>query len=173
MDSARIAPIPGHGGYYADTAGRIYSAWTGSGRGSRIGDELRLLRTMIEPDGRERVNLRRRGYRVAHLVLTTFRGPRPAGMQACHFPDPDPANNRLENLRWDTPSANQGHDKEVQGASNHGVRNGSARLTERLVREIRERAAKGEPHTTLAAEFSVSRSAVQQAVARITWKKVA
>ena len=44
--------------------------------------------------------------RVHCLVLESFVGPRPSGAQACHAPDPDPTNNRLDNLRWDTPRGN-------------------------------------------------------------------
>ena len=40
------------------------------------------------------------------LVATAFIGPRPIGMECCHN-DGDKNNNRADNLRWDTPSANQ------------------------------------------------------------------
>lgn len=46
---------------------------------------------------------------VHHLVLEAFVGPCPPGMEACHFPDPNPANCRLDNLRWDTRSQNRNH----------------------------------------------------------------
>ncbi len=36
------------------------------------------------------------------LILETFVGPRPYLSFACHAPDVDPTNNRLENLRWGT-----------------------------------------------------------------------
>jgi len=52
---------------------------------------------------RERVRTKRL---VSGLVLEAFVGPRPDGMEACHFPDPNPQNNTVENLRWDTKSAN-------------------------------------------------------------------
>jgi len=39
------------------------------------------------------------------LILEAFVGPRPEGMIACHWDD-NPANNRLSNLRWATPSDN-------------------------------------------------------------------
>ena len=39
------------------------------------------------------------------LVLEAFVGPRPTGMFACHI-DGDASNNRLPNLRWDTPRNN-------------------------------------------------------------------
>jgi hypothetical protein len=66
-----------------------------------------------------RVNGSRSGYRmhwvqrgarrlnvgVHVLVLLAFVGPRPTGMHACHY-DCNPQNNRLSNLRWDTPLGN-------------------------------------------------------------------
>ena len=38
-------------------------------------------------------------------LLEAFVGPCPSGQEACHAND-DPRDNRLENLRWDTRSAN-------------------------------------------------------------------
>jgi hypothetical protein len=43
---------------------------------------------------------------VHQLVLEAFVGPRPSGMEGCHF-DGHSRNNRLMNLRWDTPEANR------------------------------------------------------------------
>lgn len=55
------------------------------------------------------VGLYRNGTQKIHyvhaLVLTAFCSARPAGFECCHA-DGDPSNNRLENLRWDTRSAN-------------------------------------------------------------------
>jgi|SRR6516165_2009122 len=48
---------------------------------------------------------RRHPYKVHRLILEAFIGPRPENHQACHAND-DPTDNRLENLRWDTRSAN-------------------------------------------------------------------
>lgn len=53
---------------------------------------------------------------VHRLVLTAFRGQCPEGMQTCHFPDRNPANNKLENLRWGTPKDN------YQDAVYHGTK---------------------------------------------------
>jgi hypothetical protein len=56
------------------------------------------------------VNLKRVGsqsQRAVHrLVLEAFVGPCPPGMEGCHN-DGDQLNNRLDNLRWDTPSNNK------------------------------------------------------------------
>ena len=55
------------------------------------------------------VGLRQQGKRqkfaVHRLVLEAFVGPCPPDFVCCHWDD-DPLNNRLDNLRWDTRSAN-------------------------------------------------------------------
>ncbi|UOE45960.1 NUMOD4 motif-containing HNH endonuclease [Agromyces larvae] len=54
---------------------------------------------------------------VHRLVLEAFVGPAPEGTEGCHN-DGNPANNRLENLRWDTPSANH-RDKREHGTDHN------------------------------------------------------
>lgn len=56
---------------------------------------------------------------VHRMMLESFVGPCPDGMQACHANDVAD-DNRLENLRWDTQSANQAD--SVQN-SRHGWAN--------------------------------------------------
>ena len=68
-----------------------------------------LKPTVSARDHRRRVGLCRRSVRkirlVHQLVLITFSGPRPPGMEVCHN-DGDLANNKLSNLRWDTHQGN-------------------------------------------------------------------
>ncbi len=95
------APVPGWAAYLVSDDGRVYSMGAGQ---------------YLKPSARKRhgtdrvkhyaVNIGRRVRRVHHLVLEAFVGPRPSGLQACHW-DGDPSNNALSNLRWDTPKANQ------------------------------------------------------------------
>jgi hypothetical protein len=47
----------------------------------------------------------RRKLLVHRMVLAAFTGPCPQGMEGCHE-DGDHLNNRLDNLRWDTPKKN-------------------------------------------------------------------
>lgn len=47
----------------------------------------------------------KKNFLVHRLVLEAFVGPRPEGMFGCHN-NGDPSDNRLENLRWDTPKNN-------------------------------------------------------------------
>lgn len=65
-----------------------------------------LLKPGTVQSGHQLVVLGRTQNRLVHrLVLEAFVGPKPDGMECCHN-DGDPANNRVDNLRWDTRSAN-------------------------------------------------------------------
>jgi hypothetical protein len=167
-----LRPVQGFPGYFAGDLGNVYSSWEGSGPGARPHGRLRKLKPAFS-SGRMQVNLHRDGRsytrRVHLLVLEAFAGPRPPGMQGCHFPDRDTRNNALANLRWDTASANQ-VDKVAHGTSNRGVRNGRwSRLTEQQVSEIRRRHAAGERQKDLAVEFCVSAPYVSNIVRRDKW----
>lgn len=69
-----------------------------------------LLTQKTHPSGHKMVGLSKHGSvftaKVHRLVLEAFVGPCPVGMETCHWDD-NPANNRLENLRWDTSKANK------------------------------------------------------------------
>lgn len=69
-----------------------------------------LSTTPVKRHGYPRLTLsrngRRRPVKVATLVAEAFIGPRPAGMEVCHW-DGDRVNSRLCNLRYDTPRANR------------------------------------------------------------------
>ena len=58
----------------------------------------------------------RKKHLVHTLVLEAFIGPRPAGHEACHN-NGDCSDNRVDNLRWDTPSNNT-RDKIKHGTHN-------------------------------------------------------
>jgi len=86
--------------YEVSSEGRVRSKRSG-----------RVLRTSPNPRGGHlRVKLCRPGVQrtrtVHQIVLEAFVGPRPTGLVARHYPDPDPTNNRVENLRWGTNSEN-------------------------------------------------------------------
>lgn len=121
------------------------------------------------------------------LVLEAFVGPRPNGMEGCHFPDPSHLNNRLDNLRWGTYEENRA-DMVLQGTahlwgkeetkfnseSTKGEKNNKAILTEGSVREIRRRyKTGGVTHKQLAIEFGVCEASVQHLIKRTTWTHVA
>ena len=74
--------------------------------------------------------------RVHKLVLETFVGKCPEGMECCHN-DGNSLNNHLSNLRWDTHTNNI-HDRIKHGTSNRGERCGTAKLTLKQVKAIRK-----------------------------------
>lgn len=107
-------PVVGYEGRYeVSSHGRIKSLARrdiGNGRGG-YRDWPEVIRRQFDHKlGYKMVRLHLDGHRsgkyVHALVLEAFVGPRPDGMYACHS-DGNPANNCVDNLRWDTPSANQ------------------------------------------------------------------
>ena len=85
----------------------------------------RILKYTLDRAGYPTVSLysggksTRRQAKVHRLVLEAFVGPAPDGTICCHWNDIK-ADNRLANLRWDTPSANN-HDIVRNG--NHAAAN--------------------------------------------------
>lgn len=101
-------PIPGYEGRYeVSDLGHVRSLPQITSDGRRLGS--RVLRGRPQSSGHLSVPLTLdgtcRNALVHRLVLIAFVGPPPLGMHALHF-DGDPANNRLSNLRWGTPTEN-------------------------------------------------------------------
>lgn len=67
-------------------------------------------------------------------------------IQACHI-DGDPSNNRLDNLRWDSTTANY-DDQREHGTAAIGERNGRAKLTD----SDRDSIARSHAHHSVLAE---------------------
>lgn len=105
---------------------------------------------------------------VHRLVLLAHVGPPPKGYQGCHFPDPDPTNNRVENLRWSSRTENEA-DKRLHGTLRVGEQREDARLTDDDVRAIRK---SGETNVALAKKHGVSDSLISQIRKRKKWKHV-
>jgi hypothetical protein len=91
-------------------------------------------------------------------------------MQCCHN-DGNPANNRLDNLRWDTPKANCA-DKWAHGTMLRGEQIQGAKLTESDVREIRKLVKAGETRTGVAAIYGMHQTTIGKICAGKKWKHV-
>ncbi len=107
---------------------------------------------------------------VHHLVLLSFVGPCPDGMECCHR-DGSPENNALENLRWDTPQANHA-DMARHGRRRYGENKANAKLKEEDIHEIRRLRANGLSLPKLAATFGVCCRTVINILAGKKWKHV-
>ena len=104
------------------------------------------------------------------LVLETFVGPRPEGMQCRHL-DGDETNNHISNLCWGTVAENH-RDKILHGTSNRGERHYGTKLKDDDVLQIRRRVASGERQRVIAEDFQVAISVVSAIVRRITWRHI-
>ena len=167
-----LPAIEFEGSYEVSSFGRVRSI----GRLDTMG---RRLHTRVMTNARlagryMRIRLRRDGNaeRMVHLmVLEAFAGSRPAGMVACHW-DGDTRNNRLGNLRWDTPSNNQ-RDKIRHGTMASGSRNGWAKLTAYQVVQIRAQAAAGCNAAAIGRLFGLSATHVRRVVRGESWGHLA
>lgn len=174
--------IPAFPGYRVGSDGTVWSCWQRSYRKGQQGPSWvqstlwRRLATSQHSSGHLRVSLTKdskKSYRQVHrLVLEVFVGPCPEGMEACHFPDRDPTNNHLANLRWDTQEANH-TDRKFHGTILRGTQVKSAKLTPLLVRQLRAEYAEGRTTVSaLASKFGLARYAISQCVEGKTWAHV-
>lgn len=106
------------------------------------------------------------------LILQTFVGPCPDGMECRHFPDRDATNNRLSNIQWGTYSENT-QDKIVHGTQYSGDRCHFAKLTEAKVRRIRILHRSGQKTISqLVSMFSTNWTTIYRVVRNKTWKHI-
>lgn len=147
-------PIPGfEGRYEVSDLGRVRSLNFRGVCGPAV------MRTTKNHNGYHVVSLGskpKKQFRLHCLVLEAFVGPRPPGMQGCHGRD-DKDDNRLENLRWDTPKRNI-----AERQSFDGEKNPNAKLTNAQTQELKRRVHAGESRDALAAEFGISLTRVRQ-----------
>lgn len=138
-----------------------------------LGEEWRPMTPSKKDSGHLFVRLRRDGKyhtRYIHvLVLEAFVGPCPPGLEACHSPDRNPANNNVANLRWDTHAENI-RDRTRHGTGNEGEKHGAHVLTEAKIEEARRRIELGETQTAVAESFGVDQSAISRALSGARWK---
>lgn len=168
--------VPDCPGYMAGSDGVLWSCWT-KGRWPRRTEKWwRVKGTPTTQGGHLRVVLRTAaGFRVTdflhRIILTTFVGPCPMGMIACHDPDHNPANNSVSNLRWDTPTANIA-DTKRHGRHTQGDMHPKAKFRDADVPEVFRLRHAGKTHDEIAAVFGVRRALVTHILLRKTYAHV-
>lgn len=150
---------------WKEIPGTDYSV-SNTGKVASMKKGWRVLKGSPSSDGYTCVDLcdgrgGRRSAKVHILVAEAFLGPRPTPKHEVNHMDGVRANPRVDNLEWVTRSGNQRHRFDVlKHGGNVGETNGSAKVTEVEVREIRRRRAAGELLTTIAADFGIDQSTV-------------
>ncbi len=165
--------IPTFPDYDTSTFGRLRS-FKRCGRGDGVEPKILnpspyhhgyLYAGLMDPKGRlQRIH-------VARLVLMTFVGPRPDGMDARHFPDKDKTNNRLDNLQWATKSDNQ-RDQAFHRSYGKGREAWCANLTEAQVVKVLEAVLQGKTLSYVAKEFGIEAQAVEDIKNGKYWKHI-
>ena len=160
----RWLPIPGCEGVYSvSDQGRVRSEarMVSTGHAWLRPVRTRILAQMTNPSGYLHVKLPSgvvfRPHRIHVLVLSAFIGPRPTGMHACHN-DGDQRNNRLVNLRWDTPRGNVA-DCVRHGRRGHGELSSRSKFTNVEANHIRTSSV---PGVELAIELGVSTAVISK-----------
>lgn len=176
-------PIPFAPGYYVTSTGVVFSA-----KRRRKDLPLRRLRPGRHPQGYPLYGLcigtRVKTIAAHRIVALVFLPPRPSRKHNVRHLDGDAANNDVSNLVWGTQRENI-HDKWRHGTMACGRRNGrfthpestprgsacvAAKLSERQVREIRRRLARGDLGVDLAREFGVVKTTISAIKRGQNWK---
>ena len=162
VEGVEIRHCPGHRGYAIGSDGSPYSCWHGP-----IGICKQWHRNAAIPTGKYGHLYTSLGntstgnstlYAISRLVLEAFEGPCPDGYEACHDPDPTPANCNRNNLHWGTRQSNV-DDKVRHGRSLRGQKHPGVLLTNAEVMEIYS--YKGQQASKeLAERFHVSRNTI-------------
>ena len=144
MSNELWLPIVGFEGLYSVSShGRIRSEARAVQycNGKRQSVRQRILSLARKPSGHLSVILygadkRRPRLHVHRLVLFAFAGAPPTPLHECAHNDGNPANNSIENLRWDTRSGNH-RDKVAHGTHNRGEAHPRCTVSDEMVRKIR------------------------------------
>lgn len=117
-------------------------------------------------------NKKRKSFRVHRLVLETFVGLCPDGMQCRHL-NGNPSDNRLGNLCWGTPEENQ-HDRIRHGTKTRlqGEQHGRSKLTEQEVKEIWKLWWSNMTQKEIAKIYNVSGANISSIVNKKSWRHI-
>lgn len=166
FNGVEVRHIPGSYGYCATSDGRVFTCLRG-GAYKKLSKWRRLRGCAHINKSAVQITVNTRRTYLHRIILETFVGPCPKGMEGCHN-DGDPFNNCISNLRWDTRRSNVDdtikHDRMCRGE-----RSGQSKLTDSKVFKIREAYASGETQQSIARRFNISRPTISVVVNGKTW----
>lgn len=164
MNPIEWRPVSGYEGLYeVSSVGEVRSL-------PRRGCNGRVLRTTATRTGHRKLTLSKDGIHttalVHHLVLDAFVGKRPDGCECAHN-NGNPADNRIDNLRWDS-HLNNIRDKAKHGThkSHPGASHPMCVCSEEQVLSILNAS---ESQTELAHKFGISQPAVSDIKTGRSW----
>jgi hypothetical protein len=155
--------------YFVDEEGKAYSSYK----------KNKLLKLKYETtwNGYNRVTLYNeevtKRFLVHRLILETFLGPCPEGMEGCHLNN-NKLDNRLSNLKWDTHTNNQldASKSGIQGGlKQKGENHNMVKLSNKEVLEIRE-IGKTKTQIEIAKIYNTNQTNVSLIINRKRWKHI-
>lgn len=179
-NSVQYRPVPGYPAYRVGDDGSVWNQWKQVGCGTHHGSRRilsglwKLKKPYLRKNGYLHVFLyndgTRKGFLVNNLILTCFVGPCLEGYETRHLNNIR-NDNRLINLAWGTCQENA-DDKTKAGRQPRGEKHGQAKLTNKIVIDVRHRHKHGESVVLLAIEFNVSSSCIRQVITGKSWKHI-
>jgi hypothetical protein len=152
-----MTQIKGFPGYWISRNGKVWSSYYGKWLIATFNTKGYLQVTLC-------LNHRHYNKTIHHLVLETYVGIKPKGMEGCHN-DGNKHRNCLTNLRWDTQESNVADSVRLGTHLRH--RTGSeyrcwtTKLTWDIVDHIRSKYVKGFiTHKQLADQFGVTKATI-------------
>jgi len=163
-------------GYRVGDDGSVWTCWRSMGRGRGHGQSNIWVQMKPRKQfGYVRIGLRKEGKKharfVHRLVLESFVGKCPDGLECCHN-DTNSENNNLTNLRWDTRQSNRKDSYEKYSKCKTGSKHNRAKLTEEMVVQIKSELKSNAKTKELANQFNVSVSAINNIKYGYKWKHV-
>ena len=164
------------GSYQVSTLGRIHSLDRVDSAGNRrLG---KIMKPTVKKYGYYSISLtmgdKKREYLVHRLVAKAFIENKD-GYPIINHKDENPSNNCVDNLEWCTYKYNSNYGKlthEFRSVRLSGEKHGRRKLSQSQVNEIRRRYrynSKDENTITLAKEYGVSQSQIQNIVTNKSW----
>jgi hypothetical protein len=151
------------------------SVWSRNGSHSRFGRYWHQLSQSPSKKGHMQVGMWINGKLVNRLVhriiLETFVGPCPPGMECRHVLNNNPSDNCLVNLAWGTKGENA-EDKKRHGTYLAGSRVCTSKLAEADIPTIRALVASGITQADVARSYSVTISCINAIIKRRAWKHI-
>lgn len=168
-----IKPVLNSDDYLVSDESIVWSRFV-FGRNDQIGD-WRRMKLQKDKDGYLYLMLyihgRRKTYRLSRLVYEAFTGEKiPEGLLVRHW-DGNKLNNLFSNLLLGTHQDNM-DDMLRHGTQAKGTKQGSAKLNEEQVIEIRKLLDFGMTQEQIATKFNVDRSCIGYIASRRSWRHV-
>lgn len=165
VEGRSMKEIPDFPDYFITKDGQVFS--------EKYGDRRKLKTWVDKRYGYVRVIIRKErksfGRFIHVLLLTTYIGKCPIGKEASHL-NGNRADNRLENLCWETRKENHAH-KIAHGTRQNGDNCGKSKLTSGEVVQIKGLLTeKSLTQRQIAKRFKISEQAIHDIKIRRTWK---